>query len=60
MFGTNMTKPEVSNSNVHGDVHGKRNENFYNTGGVEDANFIRRINRNPEGVALLRTGEPLK
>ncbi len=52
MLGTNMKKPEVSNPNVHGDIHGKRNENFYNTGGVEEANFIRRINRNPEEVVL--------
>ncbi len=52
MFGTNMTKPKVSNPNVHGDIHGRWNENFYNTGGVEEANFIRRINRNTEGVVL--------
>jgi len=46
------TKPEVSNSNVHGHIHGRWNENLCNTGGVEEGNFIRRINENPEGLAL--------
>jgi len=37
----NDTKPEVSNSNVHGGIHGRLNENLCNTGGVEEGNFIR-------------------
>jgi len=36
IFWTNLAKPEVSDSNVHGHIHGRWNANLCNTGSVKE------------------------
>ena len=53
-FRIKVTKPEVSNSNVHGHIHGRWNETICNTGSVEEHfvnKYFSEYSSTPPGVA---------